>query len=168
MRGLHFKRMTPWSFQWISNFWRLSSPSSFLAAHLSLAWQIWACSSEHVKEYVTASIRSQHYWRMKYINMKILWGWDHPLLSQFSKDPAKLCARQFQKNSGALCKKWLLNMPTCCQHLRCYLPPNYNSLRSCYLQEGYAQTHSYSINVLLHLCWVACIDTTPQVPYNNH
>ena len=95
--GLRFKWMTPWAFQWISNFWRLSSPSSILAAHLGLACQIWACSSEHVKEYVTTSVGSQHYWRMRYINMKILWGWDHLLLSQFSVDPAKLCARQLRK-----------------------------------------------------------------------
>lgn len=115
--------MTPWSFQWTCNFWRLSSPSSILAAHLNLACQIWTCSSEHVKGYVTASAESQHYWRMRYINTKILQGWDHLLLSQFSMGPAKFCVRQLQKNPEASCKKWLLNMPTCRQYFRCCLSP---------------------------------------------
>lgn len=103
-QGLCFKWMTPWSFQWTCNFWRLSSPSSILAAHLSLACQILTRSSEHVKGYVTASVESQHYWRMRYINTKILWGWDHLLLSQFSMGPAKFCARQLQKTQK-LCVK---------------------------------------------------------------
>lgn len=34
---------------------------------------------------------------MRYINMKILWGWDHLFLSQFGMGPAKFCARQLQK-----------------------------------------------------------------------
>lgn len=68
--GLNFKWVISWTFLQTRKFWRFSSPYSILATHLSLACQIWACSSEHVKEYVTTSIWSQHYWRMRYINTK--------------------------------------------------------------------------------------------------
>lgn len=166
--------MTPWSFQWTCNFWRLSSPSSILAAHLSLACQILTRSSEHVKGYVTASVESQHYWRMRYINTKILWGWDHLLLSQFSMGPAKFCARQLQKTQK-LCVKsgyWT------CLHAATILGVAYPQLQkhqTMLATEGHPATESMShficVGLLVQTCPKFNITTTSnqtEVVRRNH
>lgn len=118
-----FKWMTPWSSQWTCNFWRLSSPSSILAPHVSLACQIWTRSSEHVKGYVTALVESQHYWRMRYINTKNTMRVRSPFPQPLQDESCQILCQAAAKNPEALCKMWLLYMPTCCQYFRCCLPP---------------------------------------------